>query len=74
MFSKKGTKLLVNFFNQAYFKVDSVKPIQFIREMCVIKWELIRLTFFKQEAIRHVQGLRLRNQFGTSQIFTTGCS
>jgi hypothetical protein len=33
--------------NQAYFKVDSLKPIQLKRKMCVIKREPIRLYLIK---------------------------
>jgi len=47
MFNEKGTKLLIIIFNQANFKVDSPKPINLKRKMCVIKRKPIRLTLIK---------------------------
>lgn len=47
IFSEKETKLLIVIFNQAYFKIDSPKPIQLRRNMRIIKREPIRLTFIK---------------------------
>lgn len=39
--------LLIIIFNQDYFKVDSTKPIQFRREIWVIKREPLRLILRK---------------------------
>ncbi|KAE9529535.1 hypothetical protein AGLY_011631 [Aphis glycines] len=75
MFNEKETKLLIIIFNQAFFQVDSSKPIKLRRKMCVIKQEPIRLIlikqFFQTGTIRHV-GLELGNQFGASHsIFSS---